>query len=324
MKTKRLLVLIALLFLAIPAFNAAWGGQVVTEDARAWAKQTMEQEKALKTTAAPNAVGVLYFFNLTRQSDLDPLQKGLTVMLITDLSKVKSLTVVERVRLQALVEEMKLGVSGLVEESTAPRVGKMLGARWLVGGNLLGGQPSPLQIKSNVLDVPSTQITGQPSAEGVLEELLRMEKELVLEIVKFLKIVPTPQEEIELKKPITISVKALLDYSKCVDLSDRKNYQEAAKSCESAIQADPNFDLARTTLNELRALGLSGGENKSINLLRSLRNQTSLTNQLTPHESDRRLITPQTVNTMEGSRPSPPEPSPRIPVSQPVSPAGRN
>jgi TolB-like protein len=319
MKTKGLLILIILAFSATAASGPAWGGQVVTDDARSWAKQAVAQEKALKVATVANTVAVLYFFNRTGQPDLDPLQKGLTVMLITDLSKVKSLTVVERIRLQALAEELKLGVSGLVTENTAPRVGRLLGAYWLVGGNLLGGQPSPLQIKSNVLDVPTSQITGQPGAEGVLEELLRMEKDLVFGIIKFLKIVPTPQEEIELKKPITINVKALFDFSKCIDLSDRKDYEEASKSCEKALKEDPNFGLARDTLNELRNLGLPGGGDKSVNLLRSLRNQTSLTNQLTPHESDKRLVTPATVNTMEGSQPPTPEPRPQTPISQPTS-----
>ena len=116
---------------------------MVTDDARTWAKQAVAQEKALKAVTVANTVAVLYFFNRTGQPDLDPLQKGLTVMLITDLSKVKSLTVVERVRLQALAEELKLGVSGLVTENTAPRVGKLLGAHWLVGGNFARGPAQP-------------------------------------------------------------------------------------------------------------------------------------------------------------------------------------
>lgn len=130
---------------------------------------------------------------------------------------------------------------------------------------------------------------------------------------------PTPQEEIELQKPITINVKALFDFSKCIDLSDRKDYEQAAKSCESALKEDPNFGLARDTLNELRSLGRPGAENKSINLLRSLRNQTSLTNQLTPHESDKRLVTPDKIDRMEGSRPPTPEPQPQAPISQPTT-----
>jgi curli biogenesis system outer membrane secretion channel CsgG len=61
-------------------------------------------------------------------------------MLITDLSEVKGLQIVERIKLQALVEEMGLGASGLVEANTAPRVGKLLGAQWLIGGDILDGK----------------------------------------------------------------------------------------------------------------------------------------------------------------------------------------
>jgi TolB-like protein len=311
MKTKRLVMLIFLALLATAIFSPAWGGQVVTDDAKSWAKQAVEQEKSLKTVAAANTVAVLYFFNRTGRADLDPLQKGLTVMLITDLSKVKSLAVVERVRLQALVEEMKLGASGLVEEGTAPRVGKLLGARWLEGGNFQSGQASLLQIKSNVLDVPTTQIAGQPGAEGILEEIFRMEKDLVFETLKFLKVEPTPQEAAALKKPMTKSLKALFDFSQGIGLSDLGNYEEAAKFYESALRADPAFDDAKGALGELKSQGLVGKANKSVNLLRSLRNQTSLTNQLTPQESDKRLITPDTAHTIESSQPPTPEPRQR-------------
>jgi TolB-like protein len=310
MKTKRLLILMILALFATGASSPAWGAQVVTDEARAWAKQAIEQEKSLKTVAAPNAVAVLNFFNLTRQADLDPLQKGIAAMLITDLSKVKSLTVVERIRLQALVEEMKLGVSGLVEDTTAPQVGKVLGAHWLVGGNILSGQASLLQIKSDVLDVPTTQITGQPGAEGILEEILRMEKELVFEIIKLLKIVPTAQEEIELKKPITLSVKALFDFSKCLDLSDQRKYEEAVKSCEGALKADPNFGVAQTALKELTKLAPPKTVDRSVKLLDSLRNRTSLNNQLTPHQSEKRVLAPADAQRIDIGKPSPPEPPP--------------
>jgi TolB-like protein len=245
MKTRKLLILIILAFFSTASFGNAWGGQVVTDEAKAWAKQALEQEKALKAAMAPNAVAVLYFINLTKQPDLDPLQKGIAVMLITDLAKVKSLAVVERIRLQALAEEMKLGVSGLVEENSVPRMGKLLGAHWLVGGNIQGGS---LQLKSNILDVSAAQITGQSAVEGNLEELLRMEKDLVFEIIKLLKIEPTSQEETALKKPMTNNIKALLDFFRGIVMSDLGNYEEAAKYYQSALKADPGFGAAKDAL----------------------------------------------------------------------------
>src|SRR5688572_24780539 len=53
-------------------------------------------------------VAVLYFDNNSADPQYDVLQKGLADMLVTDLSQVESLQVVEREKLQQLVDELKL------------------------------------------------------------------------------------------------------------------------------------------------------------------------------------------------------------------------
>jgi len=292
---KQLIVAIDVLLICGGILNAAWAGQVVTEDVKAWARRAIEQEKAVGGLPAPNTVAVLYFRNLTGQADLDPLQHGLPVMLITDLSKVKSLNVVERVRLQALAEELDLGASGLVAEGGAPRVGRLLGANWLVDGNLAASQQTPLQIKSSVLVVPAKQVAGQPAAGGLLDDLFRLEKELLFEIIKLLKVEPTPREEVELRKPVTTSIKALLDFSRGLEKSDRGSYTEAAGLYERALKQDPGFKLAKEALDELHALGLVKKAGASRQLLRELRDRTSLTDQLTPEDSVKRERTPRDV-----------------------------
>jgi TolB-like protein len=295
MTRKQLIVAIGLLLIWGGILNAAWAGQVVTEDEKAWARRAIDQEKAVGGLAAPNTVAVLYFRNLTGQADLDPLQQGIPVMLITDLSKVKSLNVVERVRLQALVEELNLGASGLVAEDGAPRVGRLLGANWIVDGNLATGQQTPLQIKSSVLVVPAKQVAGQQTAGGILDDLFRMEKELLFEIIKLLKVEPSPQEEVELRKPVTTSIKALLDFSKGLQESDRGRYTEAAGFYERALKQDPGFKPAKQAIDELHALGLVKKAGVSRQLLRELRDRTSLTDQLTPEDSVKRERTPRDV-----------------------------
>ena len=86
--------------------GSARAGQVVTDATRSWAKEVLAQEKSLKLEPAPGTVAVLYFDNKSGRSALDPLKKGIALMLITDLSTVKGLRLVERTRIQALVEEL--------------------------------------------------------------------------------------------------------------------------------------------------------------------------------------------------------------------------
>jgi TolB-like protein len=265
----------------------AWAGQVVTDEVRGWAKKTLEQEKALQAPEGRKTVAVLYFQNKTGQPDLNPLQKGFTLMLITDLSKVSDLQVVERVRLQALVEEMGLGTTGLVDPGTTPRVGKLLAAQWIVGGDILKGQREPLKIESNPLEVPTQKILGQLTTEGKLEELFRMEKDLLFNIVNLLNIDVKPFED-ELRKPCSTNVSALMSLFRAIDASDRKDYERAAELYEKALKEDPGICIAKDALNELDLLKLSPTVKRSRSLLRSLRDGTSLTDQVTPTPETKR------------------------------------
>ena len=271
--------------------SSSWAGQVVTQDIRGWAKKVLEEEKTLQALEGKNTVAVLYFQNKTNQSDLDPLQKGLTLMLITDLSKVGGLQVIERVRLQALIEEMGLGTTGLVAPGAAPRVGRLLGAQWIVGGEILKGPADQLNLQSNPLEVPTQKILGQLMTGGQLEELFRMEKDLLFEIVKLLKIDIKPIEN-ELRKPCSTNLRALMALFRAIDASDQKNYESAAEFYEKALKEDPAICIAKEALKELERLKLVPTAKRSPSLLRSLREGTSLTDQLTPTPETKREIRP--------------------------------
>jgi TolB-like protein len=278
--------------LLLACAGGAGAGQVVTQDIRDQTRKLIREETALGAVTAKNTLAVLYFRNRSGLEELDPLRKGLALMLTTDLSTVKDLQVVERVRLQALAEELGLGSSGIVDPGTPPRVGKLLGARWLVGGDIRGGQQK-LNVQSDILEVPTESVLGRPLSEGALEELFRVEKDLLFEILKLVKIEVTPDEKARLMKPCSTRWSALLYLFKGVDASDRGEYQDAAELYEKALREDPRICLAGPALTELRSLGLVSVKKKSGDLLRSLRNGTSLTNELTPKEEVRDEITPK-------------------------------
>jgi TolB-like protein len=252
MKGKSIAIsLFSVLLCMAPAFSS-WAGQIVTDETRLWAKEALQKEKTLKTTSASKTLAVLYFHNKTGWSKLDLIQKGLTIMLMTDLSKVKEIQLVERVKLQALLEELDLGVSGLVESENSSRMGRLLGASLLVGGDIVKEKSDEFGLKSGLLSVPTEQLLGKPTARGkLLAELFRMEKNLLFQIIKLLKIELSPALQSELREPMAASIDALLYLFEGIENSDQGDYGKAADSYGKALEEDPSLVLAIIAIREI-------------------------------------------------------------------------
>ncbi|MBF0610760.1 MAG: hypothetical protein G8345_08005 [Magnetococcales bacterium] len=63
------------------------------------------------------------------------LAKGLTAMIITDLAKVPGLKVLEREKMQKIMDELSLMKSGLVDEETQVRAGRIMRAEKVIVGD---------------------------------------------------------------------------------------------------------------------------------------------------------------------------------------------
>ena len=254
----------------------AFAGQVVTDDLRQWARAAIANESAIDTRAAANTVSILYFENQTRRPELDPLQKGLTVMLITDLSKIDTIQVVERAKFQALLEELDLSDSGLVDKAAAPRMGRLVGAAYIVGGRLEPDVMERIRIASELVSVARQNSLGQPSSTGPFEELLRMEKVIAFDIVKLMGVELTPAQTKELQKPLTTNLKALMCWFQGITLGDQRHYVQAAAAYQRALHADPAFNAPDTALRELQSLKLVSRPPDTTSMLERLHEQVSV------------------------------------------------
>lgn len=249
----RFFVMLTILFYCATFAHA---GQVITQDQRSWAKKAIQQEKTLEGIKTSNSIAVLYFNNKSGQEKLNRLQKGMAVMLISDLSKVDQIQVVERVRMQALLDEMDLSASGLMDEKTIPKIGQLLGAQYVTSGDILEGKSQAILIDSAVLEVLFETINRQPGATGSLDELFRLEKEILFNILEEMKVSVSPAKQAELEKPMSTSVAALLALFLGIEYSDKSQYLEASKMYEQALVEDPHLDMAKSALQELKGMGL--------------------------------------------------------------------
>ncbi len=209
----------------------------------------IKDESRLDVAAFPEkSVAVLYFLNLSDDPKWQPLQKGLAEMMITDLSKVDELDVVERIRLNSLMDEIKLGMTGLIDENNMPRVGKLLGARYLVKGSYLVMPDLRMTLDAGIYETKNVFVPTTTNFEGNLNRLFRMEKELVLRIFDYFDIKLSPQLREEILKIPTEDMMAFMKYCQGLDAMDRGDFSSAYKLFREAVKIDGNFTQARDKL----------------------------------------------------------------------------
>ncbi len=92
------------------------------------------ETEAVAAPPEPGSIAVQAFVN--KGSDAyRAMAKGLAAMVIADLTKVPGLKVLEREKVQLLVNEAKLGESGLADTASAVRSGRLMRAEKVVVGN---------------------------------------------------------------------------------------------------------------------------------------------------------------------------------------------
>lgn len=93
------------------------------------------EQEVVSTPPEPGSIAVQAFVNRGGNEAYRAMAKGLAAMIIADLSKVPGLKVLEREKVQLLVNEAKLGDSGLADTASAVRSGRLMRAEKVVVGN---------------------------------------------------------------------------------------------------------------------------------------------------------------------------------------------
>jgi len=220
---------------------------LLREEAKESAKQAVANEASLlRGPVDDNTVAISTFKNLGSEN-LGPLGKGMAALLIHDLSQVPDLQVVERVKLQALLQEMNFGTSGLVDQKAAPKIGKLLKARHVTTGNLAEIEEENLQITSALVDAKQIDRISSQEAKGAMKRFYDLEKEIACDIIEDLgrdcDKMPGAFGKIHTK-----SLVALTSFGVGLNYLDQEKYDEAREAFQKALDEDPKFDLAEQAL----------------------------------------------------------------------------
>lgn len=128
-------------------------------------------------------VSVLAFDDRTGVPELAWLKTGLPDMLVAELATIPSVVIVQRARLDAVIREQVLHLSGRVADESAVRVGRLVGASVLVTGSviLVNGL---IRIDAQLVGVEQGTILGTAAVEGPQREAPALARVLVAKVVE--------------------------------------------------------------------------------------------------------------------------------------------
>lgn len=132
----------------------------------------------------PTTIAVFAFENnsIEAKEKLEPLKKAIADMMVTRLSKVKTVKVVERQRIQAVIEELNLNETDVVNQASALKIGRLLGARVLLFGGFTNITNGDFRIDVRLILTETGETVVAEEESGNVDELQPMVKTLVQKI----------------------------------------------------------------------------------------------------------------------------------------------
>lgn len=261
----------------------------VTKSVRAWAAAgALLGAPALGIAQASTApvVAVLYFDNNSfgkDRADFEGLGKGIADLLITDMASNPAMRVVERDRLQSILQEQNLVAAKSVAPETAVRLGKLLGAQYMVTGGFMSDGKGTLLVTSRVINVETGAITNPMKLQSKGDDVLGLIAQLSTKLNSELKLPALPRQTGDAgaakpgsgaasssarqagqattqvaqasPKPQKLDVKTALLYSKALDEQDSGHSERAAELYRAVLDKFPDFGPAKQNLAKVQKSG---------------------------------------------------------------------
>jgi tetratricopeptide (TPR) repeat protein/TolB-like protein len=215
---------------------------------------------------AKPSLAVLYFDNNTGNASLDWMRKGLTDMMVTDLSQSPDIEVIGTDRLQQILQDLHQPNGVVITADIAQQIAQRAGVKSVLVGDFIKAGET-IRISARLQDARTSRIVSAERVEGVGDSsLFSMIDELTRRIKSKVDTLrsgapagllgPPGATEVSgrtgvdrgLTEVTTASVEAYRYYAQAIDLHDRSLEMQAIPLFEKAIAIDPNFAMALAKL----------------------------------------------------------------------------
>ena len=183
--------------------------------------------------------------------DFEALRVGLQQILITELARNGSMRVVERSRLNELIQEQDLGASGRVDPNTAAQVGKLVGAKFIVLGGFVDFF-GDFRIDARIVDVETGELVKTDRVTDKREALYQLIVDLSANLTQNVNLPPLSNDGELQEQAREIPTEAVTLYSRAIFFEDRGDTERAIDLYSRALDTFPEYTEAEEALQQLR------------------------------------------------------------------------
>src|SRR5213082_2211138 len=185
------------------------------------------------------------------KENFDALQKGIAGMLISELAANPAARVVEREEIEKLLAEQSLGASGKVTPETAAKIGKLVGARYVIVGTFIDFY-GDFRLDVRLVNVETSEIVKVESDRMQRDHLFDIIRTVAARLMKDTNLPPLPRQASDQLTNRQIPTEALTFYSKALLFQDRGQKDKAAEMYQRALAVFPEYTEAQQGLQRMK------------------------------------------------------------------------
>jgi TolB-like protein len=185
------------------------------------------------------------------KEDFDALERGIAGMMISELAQNPAARVVERQEIQRLIDEQNLVGQNRVDPQTAAKVGKLVGARYVVAGTFIDFY-GDFRVDVRLVNVETGEIIKTESERMQRDHMFDIIRNVAARLMKDVNLPALQRQASDQRMSRQVPTEALTYYSRGLLYEDRGDKQKAAQMFVQATTIFPDFAEAKDGLQRVQ------------------------------------------------------------------------
>jgi TolB-like protein len=185
------------------------------------------------------------------KEDFDALERGIAGMMISELAQNPAARVVERQEIQRLLDEQNLGAQGRVDPQTAAKVGKLVGARYVVMGTFVDFY-GDFRVDVRLVNTETSEIVKTESERMQRDHMFDIIRNIAARLMKDANLPALQRQASDQRMGRQVPTEALTYYSRALLFQDRGQKDKAVEMFNRALAIFPDYAEAQEGLQRVQ------------------------------------------------------------------------